>query len=147
MKNIRLLFLILVICLNCLLFPKFQPLAAADKVTIYIAGDSTACNYEAARSPRTGWGQVLEQFFTDQVNVANEAISGRSSKSFIEEGALDRILSQIKPNDYLFIQFGHNDQKKSDPLYRTLHHFQSLLKSVYPRRPEQRGDSGTLDPD
>lgn len=116
-RNCWILFLILVTCLNCLLFP--EALAAEDKVTIYIAGDSTACNYEAARSPRTGWGQVLGQFFTDQVIVANEAISGRSSKSFIEEGALDRILSRIKPNDYLFIQFGHNDEKKSDPLRYT----------------------------
>lgn len=116
-KNSWILFLILVTCLNCLMFS--ENLAAADKVTIYIAGDSTACNYEAARSPRTGWGQVLEQFFTDQVSVANEAISGRSSKSFIEEGALDRILSRIKPNDYLLIQFGHNDEKKSDPVRYT----------------------------
>lgn len=118
-KNIWLLFLIVIICLNCLLFPEIRSLAAADKITIYIAGDSTACNYEAVRSPRTGWGQVLGQFFTDQVSVSNEAISGRSSKSFIEEGALDRILSRIKPNDYLLIQFGHNDEKKSDPVRYT----------------------------
>ena len=119
-KNIRILFLVLlIICLNCLLSVNSIILAAEAKVVIYIAGDSTACNYEAARSPRTGWGQVLSQFFTDQVGVSNEAISGRSSKSFIQEGALDRILSRIKPNDYLLIQFGHNDAKKSDPLRYT----------------------------
>lgn len=89
--------------------------AMEDKISIYIAGDSTACNYEAVRAPRTGWGQVLGQFFTDQVIIKNEAISGRSSKSFINEGALEKIISQIIPGDYLFIQFGHNDQKKEDP--------------------------------
>ncbi len=86
-----------------------------DKISIYIAGDSTACNYEAARTPRTGWGQVLGRFFTDQVIIKNEAISGRSSMSFINEGALEKIESQITPGDYLFIQFGHNDEKKEDP--------------------------------
>jgi lysophospholipase L1-like esterase len=86
-----------------------------EKISVFIAGDSTACNYEAARVPRTGWGQVLGQFFTEQVIVKNEAISGRSSLSFINEGALDKILNQIKPKDFLLIQFGHNDEKKNDP--------------------------------
>lgn len=88
--------------------------AAAEKTTIFIAGDSTACNYEAARAPRTGWGQVLKTFFNDNVAVQNEAVSGRSSKSFIDEGYLAKILNQIKANDYLLIQFGHNDEKKND---------------------------------
>lgn len=88
--------------------------AMEDKISIYIAGDSTACNYEAVRAPRTGWGQVLGQFFTDQVIIKNEAISGRSSKSFINEGALEKIIRQIIPGDYLLIQFGHNDEKKED---------------------------------
>ncbi len=89
--------------------------AFEDKISIYIAGDSTACNYEAVRSPRTGWGQVLGQCFTDQVIIKNEAISGRSSKSFINEGALEKIIRQIIPGDYLLIQFGHNDEKKENP--------------------------------
>lgn len=93
--------------------------ASEDKISIYIAGDSTACDYEAARAPRAGWGQVLGQFFTEQVIIKNEAISGRSSMSFINEGALGKILSQIKPGDYLFIQFGHNDEKKEDPIRYT----------------------------
>lgn len=89
---------------------------AADtgKISVFIAGDSTACNYDAARAPRTGWGQVLQNFFTDDIIVQNFAVSGRSSKSFIEEGHLNKIVNLIKPNDYLLIQFGHNDQKTGD---------------------------------
>jgi lysophospholipase L1-like esterase len=58
-----------------------------------------------------GWGQVLQDQFTDGVRVHNEARGGRSSNSFIEEGMLAAILERIQPGDYLFIQFGHNDQK------------------------------------
>jgi lysophospholipase L1-like esterase len=58
-----------------------------------------------------GWGQVLQDQFTDGVRVHNEARGGRSSNSFVEEGMLAAILERIQPGDYLFIQFGHNDQK------------------------------------
>jgi lysophospholipase L1-like esterase len=84
-------------------------------VIIYLAGDSTVASYSADRAPLTGWGQVLHRFFYDKVIVKNEAVSGRSSKSFIDEGRLDTILGVIKPNDYLFVQFGHNDEKSADP--------------------------------
>ena len=78
---------------------------------IYIAGDSTACNYSDGHFPQTGWGQVLGNYFTDEVTVENYAKGGRSAKSFMDEGLLDTIFSQIQPGDYLLIQFGHNDQK------------------------------------
>jgi lysophospholipase L1-like esterase len=84
-------------------------------ITIYLAGDSTVSDYDGKAAPRAGWGQVLGGFFDDKVIVENEASSGRSSKSFIDEGRLDAILKQIEKGDYLFIQFGHNDQKIEDP--------------------------------
>ncbi|MDG0792159.1 rhamnogalacturonan acetylesterase [Cohnella ginsengisoli] len=64
--------------------------------------------------PRQGWGQALQALFDDRVVVVNEAASGRSAKSFIDEGRLDRILDRIRTGDYLFIQFGHNDQKPDE---------------------------------
>jgi lysophospholipase L1-like esterase len=79
---------------------------------VYVAGDSTACNYGNSSFPQTGWGQVLGNFFTDEVTVENHAMGGRSAKSFMDEGRLDTIFSKIQPGDYLLIQFGHNDQKK-----------------------------------
>ncbi len=88
---------------------------ANDRITIYIVGDSTACNYRPESAPRAGWGQVFQRFFDNGVVIRNEAISGRSSRSFIEEGTLDLIRRGIQKNDYLFIQFGHNDEKMEDP--------------------------------
>lgn len=83
----------------------------AKKVSVAIIGDSTAASYPkppADRPDLTGWGQVFGEFFTEQVEVINHARSGRSSKSFIREGHWNKTLA-LKP-DYVFIQFGHNDQ-------------------------------------
>ncbi|CAG7649267.1 Rhamnogalacturonan acetylesterase RhgT [Paenibacillus solanacearum] len=89
-----------------------KPLADVDKgITVFIAGDSTAANYAENRSPMAGWGQMLGSLFEPSVLVRNEARSGRSSKSFIEEGHIRRIEEAIGAGDYLLIQFGHNDQK------------------------------------
>lgn len=89
--------------------------AASTKPTVYIAGDSTVATYKSSVSSKVGWGQVIPTCFTSDLIFENHATSGRSSKSFINEGRLNEILNKIKPNDYLFIQFGHNDQKKDDP--------------------------------
>ncbi|WP_026565430.1 rhamnogalacturonan acetylesterase [Bacillus sp. UNC41MFS5] len=86
-----------------------------NRITVYLVGDSTVSNYENSLVPRAGWGQVFDRFFDDKIVVKNEASSGRSSKSFIDEGRLDSILNQIEKGDYLFIQFGHNDEKVEDP--------------------------------
>ncbi len=82
--------------------------------TIYVAGDSTACNYSNGHFPQTGWGQVLGNYFPGGVTVQNHALGGRSSKSFIDEGRLATIFSQIQPGDYLLVQFGGNDQKTDE---------------------------------
>lgn len=82
-----------------------------DKQTIYIAGDSTSASCPEQEAPMAGWGQLFHTFFMNTIRIRNEAMGGRSSNSFIEEGRLQAILEQIQPDDYLFIQFGHNDQK------------------------------------
>lgn len=89
--------------------------SAATPVHVFVAGDSTASTYLSSQAPRTGWGQALPVFLTSGAVAANEALSGASSKSFIDLGRLDRILSRIKRGDYLLISFGHNDEKKEDP--------------------------------
>ncbi|GAB2894016.1 rhamnogalacturonan acetylesterase [Streptomyces deserti] len=83
--------------------------------TLYIAGDSTAAQKYADAAPETGWGMALPFFLHKDRPVANHAVNARSSKSFVDEGRLDVILGQIQPGDFLLIQFGHNDQKVSDP--------------------------------
>jgi lysophospholipase L1-like esterase len=87
-------------------------------ITLWLAGDSLVCSYGDERAPRTGWGQTFGLFFQEPVIVRNEAVSGRSTKSFINDGLLAKILENIKPQDYLFIQFSHNDEKP-EPHRRT----------------------------
>ncbi len=87
-----------------------QPQAPAGHARVALIGDSTVASYPnppADRPDLTGWGQVLGEYFTDQVEVINHARSGRSSKSFIREGHWKKTLA-LKP-DYVLIQFGHND--------------------------------------
>jgi lysophospholipase L1-like esterase len=82
---------------------------AKDAVTVFIAGDSTVT--DQAREPWGGWGQMLPRFFQQGVAVSNNAQSGLALFSFRSQKRLDKILSVMKKGDYLFIQFGHNDQK------------------------------------
>lgn len=89
---------------------------AEDVPTLYVVGDSTAASYPPDRAPLTGWAQVLQDYFDPaKLKVDDRARSGRSSKSFIEEGAWKPIADALKPGDFVFIQFGHNDSKKDDP--------------------------------
>jgi rhamnogalacturonan acetylesterase len=73
--------------------------------TIFVVGDSTASN-----GPNLGWGDHLANYFDlTKVNVANRAHAGRSSRSYMVEGAWDRTLAEIKPGDYVLLQWGQND--------------------------------------
>lgn len=83
---------------------------APDTVTVYLAGDSTVTDQPA--EPWCAWGQMLPRFFGPGVAVANNAESGESLRSFSGAHRLDKVLSAMKAGDYLFIQFGHNDQKE-----------------------------------
>jgi lysophospholipase L1-like esterase len=88
------------------------PLSA---LTIYIAGDSTVSTYAdtAATNDWAGWGQMLHEIFNDKVTVQNRAAGGRTAYWFYLEGAVDKILSTIKPGDYFLIQFGTNDSNQA----------------------------------
>lgn len=83
-------------------------------LTIYTIGDSTMANYQEDRFPLTGWAQVLSYYFDRKTIINNHASSGRSTKSFISEGRWATVYQSLKPNDYVFIQFGHNDIKVND---------------------------------
>ena len=83
----------------------------ADHVpTVFIAGDSTSTDQPV--EPYNSWGQMLTRFFQPTIAIANHGESGESLRSFIGERRLDKVLSAIRPGDYLFIQMGHNDQKE-----------------------------------
>lgn len=86
---------------------------------IYWAADSTVQTNNITTYPQTGIGQVFSLFVKDEIEVRNFAKNGRSTKSFIDEGRLKTIEDEIGPEDFLFIQFGHNDEKIQDPLRYT----------------------------
>ena len=86
---------------------------AKEPVTVFIAGDSTAAPKLETKRPETGWGEHLQKHFDGRkVRVDNHAANGRSTKTFISENRWQAILDKLKPGDYVFIQFGHNDQSK-----------------------------------
>lgn len=91
-----------------------QLVQAPQTMKLFLAGDSTVTDQAESGYPYAGWGQTLPALFKHDVCVDNHAISGRSSRSFIQEGRLDVILKELKAGDFLFIQFGHNDEK-NDP--------------------------------
>mgnify|MGYP002326702388 CR=1 FL=1 len=90
----------------------FSAFTADHTITIFMIGDSTMANksLEGGNQER-GWGHVLGGYFSENIRVENHARNGRSSKSFIDEGLWEVVINKVKPGDYVFIQFGHNDEK------------------------------------
>ena len=78
--------------------------------TLFLLGDSTVCDQPS--EPFNSWGQMLPVFFRPGIAIANHAESGESLKSSLGAKRLEKVLSVLKPGDYLFIQFGHNDEKE-----------------------------------
>ncbi|MFJ5179480.1 rhamnogalacturonan acetylesterase [Streptomyces griseoviridis] len=87
--------------------------------TLFIAGDSTAAQKYADAAPETGWGMALPFLLGGGLRVANHAVNGRSSKSFVDEGRLDVLLDAVRPGDLVLVQFAHNDEKSDDPTRST----------------------------
>ena len=90
-------------------------ISASQKVpvTIFLAGDSTCAPKQPDKRPETGWGEMLGGHFKDgKVRIENRAMNGRSTKSFIGEGRWQAIVDEMKKGDYVFVQFGHNDESK-----------------------------------
>jgi lysophospholipase L1-like esterase len=87
--------------------------SAKDPITVYLAGDSTMAAKQPDKRPETGWGEMLQQHFDPaKVKIDNRAMNGRSTKTFISEGRWQAIVDALKKGDYVFIQFGHNDEAK-----------------------------------
>ncbi len=97
---------------------------------IFIAGDSTAATKAEDKRPETGWGEKLQQFCSTNYEVRNLAFNGASTKTFIKKRLLGKLRQEISQNDYLIIQFGHNDQKIEDPNWGTsISEYQNNLAS------------------
>jgi lysophospholipase L1-like esterase len=96
-----------------ILFLNVFALAQKPPITVYLAGDSTMAEKKAEKRPETGWGEMLAQYFpAEKVRIENHAQNGRSTRTFISENRWQAIVDKLKKGDYVFIQFGHNDQSK-----------------------------------
>jgi len=95
------------------LFATVLPFAfRVPPVTVWLAGDSTMAQKQPDKRPETGWGEALQPCFdSSAVRIANRAMNGRSTRSFVAEGRWKAIVDSLQPGDYVFIQFGHNDEK------------------------------------
>ena len=111
-----------------------QPLCTAihiEKVenipTIFLAGNSTVVDQD--EEPWASWGQMIPRFFNDSICFANYAESGEAANTFIAAGRLKKALSQMKAGDYMFIEFGHNDQKQKGPGAGAYYSFATSIKT------------------
>ncbi|MCD7711118.1 MAG: rhamnogalacturonan acetylesterase [Porphyromonadaceae bacterium] len=79
-------------------------------ITVFLCGNSTVVDQD--NEPWGSWGQMIPRFFTDKVAIANYAESGRAANTFLAERRFDKALTQMKSGDYVFVEFGHNDEKQ-----------------------------------
>ncbi|MCT8139925.1 hypothetical protein H1D32_20825 [Anaerobacillus sp. CMMVII] len=113
---------------------------ASKNPSIYLISDSTVKTYGLDQSPMAGWGQVIHRFFNREIKVDNRAMGGRSTKLAYKEGRLNDLLVDIKPGDYMFIQFAHNDMAQGKPeRYVTIEQYKDYLNNKYIKGALQRG--------
>lgn len=95
--------------------------------TVFLCGNSTVVDQD--NEPWASWGQMIPRFFNDSICFANYAESGESANTFIGAGRLKKALTQMKPGDYIFMEFGHNDQKQKGPGKGAYYSFMTSLKT------------------
>jgi lysophospholipase L1-like esterase len=88
---------------------------SARPVTVHMIGDSTMADKPLEGNPERGWGQLFPLYVREGVTVTNYARNGRSTQSFIDEGRWEVVTKALRPGDWVFIQFGHNDEKHANP--------------------------------
>ena len=100
----------------------------AGKIKVYLIGDSTMAAKQTKAYPENGWGMPFVNFFNEQVSVENHAQNGRSTRTFVEENRWKLVLDSLKKGDYVFIQFGHNDEVSTKRSYTTPEAFEGFLR-------------------
>jgi lysophospholipase L1-like esterase len=110
------------------------------KIKVYLIGDSTMSIKQTRAYPENGWGMPFVYFFDSTVEVDNRAQNGRSTRTFIEEGRWQPVADNVQEGDYVFIQFGHNDEVPTKKSYTTEDAFKAnLVKFIT----ETRNKKGT----
>ncbi|APZ45399.1 rhamnogalacturonan acetylesterase [Polaribacter reichenbachii] len=124
MKNFKVYFILcLIIFQSCKNTSQEEKKIEPKAITIYTIGDSTMADKpNPNENPERGWCQLFPLFLNENATLKNYAVNGRSSRSFILEKRWDTVYNQLKKGDYVFIQFGHNDQKFKAPTRYTNPH-------------------------
>lgn len=99
-----------------------------EKTKVYLIGDSTMSIKEIKACPETGWGMPFAYFFDSTIEVDDRAKNGRSTRTFIQEGLWTPVAESLKEGDYVFIQFGHNDEVETKKSYTTKEQFTANLE-------------------
>ncbi|MEO5912019.1 MAG: rhamnogalacturonan acetylesterase [Pelobium sp.] len=126
---------LLVVTSIAILFFGFK---SQDTITVYLIGDSTLSIKEVKYYPETGWGMPFAWFFDSSVKVDDRALNGRSTRSFIEEKKWQPVVDDLKPGDYVLVQFGHNDEVATKKTYTTEDEFVMYL-TKYVKETQAKG--------
>jgi len=107
-----------------ILFAFRQPV---KKIRIYLIGDSTIAIKQTTAYPETGWGMPFVNFFDKDVQIENRAQNGRSTKTFVAENRWQPVVDSLHTGDYVFIQFGHNDEVPTKASYTPINDYRNYL--------------------
>ena len=118
----RVLFISLLVFLMAFAMPDEK------KITIWLCGDSTMSIKEKRAYPENGWGMPFVYFWDSTVVIENLAKNGRSTSSFRNEGLWKKVMDESREGDYVFVQFGHNDEVPAKKTYTTEPEFRNNLK-------------------
>lgn len=95
--------------------------------TIYLCGNSTVV--DQSNEPWASWGQMITRWFDEDIAISNNAESGMTAGSFLAQNRLEKILTTLKKGDYVFCEFGHNDEKEKGPGRGAWYHYSVKLKT------------------
>ena len=116
------------------------------KIKIFLVGDSTISIKDPKAFPETGWGMPFVNFWDSTVTVDNRAMNGRSTRTFMEEKRWEPVVNEMQEGDYVFIQFGHNDEVPTKRSYTPEKDFKTnLIKYVKDTR-DKKGNPVLLTP-
>ena len=116
------------------------------RITVWLIGDSTMSIKETKAYPETGWGMPFVFFWDSTVTVDNRAMNGRSTRTFMEEKRWDPVVNNMQEGDYVFIQFGHNDEVPTKKSYVPEKDFKTnLIKYITDTR-SKKGNPVLLTP-
>ena len=115
----------IIISFSLLVFCFAEPVK--KKITIWLIGDSTMSVKDKKAYPETGWGMPFVYFWDSTVTVDNRAMNGRSTRTFMEEKRWEPVINEMNEGDYVFIQFGHNDEVPTKKSYTPENDFKANL--------------------